>query len=136
VLVGEPPDGGAGGQEFGRVRVGPDKWEVGYELAPEFWGRGLATEGAREAIRFGWARTPLPRIISATAAGHLASRRVMEKCGLVFQGEITFRTARVAWYAIDRPAAQPMGAPPGPRLAHQPLACRKPALGSRSVLPV
>ncbi len=31
-------------------------------------GRGLATEGAREAIRFGWARTTLlPRIISATA---------------------------------------------------------------------
>jgi hypothetical protein len=23
----------------------------------------------------------------------------------VFQGEIAFRTARVAWYAIDRPAA-------------------------------
>lgn len=38
---------------------GPDKWEVGYELAPEFWRRGLATEGAREAIRFGWAQTPL-----------------------------------------------------------------------------
>ena len=83
---------------------GPDKWEVGYELAPEFWGRGLATEGAREAIRFGWDRTPLPRIISATAVGHLASRRVMEKCGLVYQGEIAFRTARVVWYAIDRPS--------------------------------
>jgi RimJ/RimL family protein N-acetyltransferase len=37
---------------------GPDKWEVGYELAPEFWGRGFATEGAREAIRFGWEQTP------------------------------------------------------------------------------
>ncbi len=94
---------------------GPDKWEVGYELAPEFWGRGLATEGAREAIRFGWVRTPLPRIISATAAGHLASRRVMEKCGLMFQGEIAFRTARVAWYAIDRPAELPLptGVQPG-----------------------
>ena len=42
-------------------------------LAPEFWGRGLATEGAREAIRFGWARTPLPRIISATAARNARS---------------------------------------------------------------
>jgi len=82
---------------------GPDKWEVGYELAPEFWGRGLATEGAREAIRFGWASTPLPQIISATAVEHLASRRVMEKCGLLYQGEIAFRTARVVWYAIDRP---------------------------------
>jgi RimJ/RimL family protein N-acetyltransferase len=87
---------------------GPDKWEVGFELAPEYWGRGLATEGATEAIRFAWASTPLPRIISATAAAHRASRHVMEKSGLAFQGEISFRGATVAWYAIDRPAA---GAP-------------------------
>jgi RimJ/RimL family protein N-acetyltransferase len=86
---------------------GPDKWEVGFELAPEHWGRGLATEGAREAIRFGWACTPLARIISATAAGHRASRRVMEKCGLAFQAEMAFRGAKIAWYAIDRPGAQP-----------------------------
>jgi RimJ/RimL family protein N-acetyltransferase len=83
---------------------GPDKWEVGFELTPEYWGRGLATEGARAAIDFGWTRTPLARIISATAAGHRASRRVMEKCGLTFQAETTFRGAQIAWYAIDRPA--------------------------------
>jgi len=88
---------------------GPDKWEVGYELAPEYWGRGLATEGAREAIRFGWQHTPLTRIISATAAGHHASRRVMEKCGLAFQAEMTFRGAQIAWYAIDRPAGRSQG---------------------------
>jgi ribosomal-protein-alanine N-acetyltransferase len=82
---------------------GADTWEIGFELAPEYWGRGLATEGARAAIRFGWAHTPLARIISVTAAGHRASRRVMEKCGLAFQAEVTFRRAQVAWYAIDRP---------------------------------
>ncbi len=82
---------------------GPDKWEVGYELAPEYWGRGLATEGARVAIGFGWAHTPLARIISVTVAGNLASRRVMEKCGLAFQAEVTFRGAHGVWYAIDRP---------------------------------
>jgi predicted acetyltransferase len=86
---------------------------IGFELASAHWGHGLATEGAREAIRFGWARTPLTRIISATAAGHLASRRVMEKCGLAFQAEITFRGAEVAWHAIDRPER---GLPAGPSL--------------------
>lgn len=82
---------------------GPDKWEVGFELAPEYWGQGLATEGAREAIRFGWARTPLTRIISVTAVAHRASRRVMEKCGLTFQAEVRFRETEGVWYAIDRP---------------------------------
>ncbi len=76
---------------------------MAHQHAPEYWGRGLATEGARAAIRFGWARTPLARIISATAAGHRASRRVMEKCGLIFQAETTFRGTPVAWYAVDRP---------------------------------
>jgi ribosomal-protein-alanine N-acetyltransferase len=85
---------------------GPDKWEVGFELAREFWGRGLATEGARAAIRFGWAHTPLARIISVTVVEHLASRRVMEKCGLAFQAEMTFRGHLGVWYAVDRPGDQ------------------------------
>jgi RimJ/RimL family protein N-acetyltransferase len=82
---------------------GEDRWEVGFELAREFWGCGLATEGARRAIRFGWEQTPLERIISVTVPDHLASRRVMEKCGLTFQAEIPWRGTTVVWYAIDRP---------------------------------
>jgi ribosomal-protein-alanine N-acetyltransferase len=84
---------------------GPDKWEVGYELAPEFWGRGLATEGARRAITFAWEQTPLDRIISVTVPDHLASRRVMEKSGMAFQEEIVWRGTTVVWYAIDRPTS-------------------------------
>jgi RimJ/RimL family protein N-acetyltransferase len=99
------------GQWVGRIGLnllrdwpGPDKWEVGFELGPEHWGHGLATEGARAAIGFGWARTSQTRIISITAAGHRASRRVMEKCGLAFQAELAFRGSLIAWYAIDRPS--------------------------------
>jgi RimJ/RimL family protein N-acetyltransferase len=77
---------------------------VGFELAAGYWGRGLATEGGRAAIDFGWAHTPLARIISVTAAGHRASRRVMEKCGLAFQTELAFRGSMITWYAIERPS--------------------------------
>jgi ribosomal-protein-alanine N-acetyltransferase len=82
---------------------GPDEWEVGFELSREFWGRGLATEGARQAIEFARERTPLDRIISVTTPSHLASRRVMEKCGLRFKEETQWRGTTVVWYAIDRP---------------------------------
>jgi Acetyltransferase (GNAT) domain len=44
----------------------------------------------------------LERIISTARADNAASRRVMEKCGLVFQEEFTHKGALVAWYAIDR----------------------------------
>jgi hypothetical protein len=35
-------------------------------------------------------------------ATNAASRRVMEKCGLRFQGELPMGGTVVAWYAIDR----------------------------------
>lgn len=88
----------------------PDKWEVGFEIAPEFWGRGFATEGAREAVRFGFEDAGLTRIISVTVPDHHASRRVMEKAGLTYQGPLDWRGTQVVWYAIDR-APHPTGLP-------------------------
>jgi RimJ/RimL family protein N-acetyltransferase len=55
------------------------------------WGQGLATEGARAALRYGFEVVGLERIISTARADNAASRRVMEKCGLVFQEEFTHR---------------------------------------------
>jgi RimJ/RimL family protein N-acetyltransferase len=80
---------------------GPDKFEVDYELDPAFWGRGLATEGTQAALRYGFVNRSLPRIIGATVPENVASRRVMEKCGLTYQGELRFRNARIVWYALD-----------------------------------
>ena len=82
----------------------PHKWEIGFELDPDFWGRGFAAEGAREGVRAGFEEAGLERIISVTVPEHHASRRVMEKCGLTFRGEREWRETRVVWYAIDRDA--------------------------------
>jgi len=85
-----------------------DKWEVGWELIPEFWGRGLASEGGKTAVDYGFAQAHLRRIISVTVAGNAASRRVMEKVGLTFQGFFAYRDATdVVWYAADNPREKP-----------------------------
>jgi RimJ/RimL family protein N-acetyltransferase len=76
--------------------------EVGWDLHPSVWGQGLATEGARAALGYGFEAVGLERIISTARADNAASRRVMEKCGLAFQEEFTHKGALVAWYAIDR----------------------------------
>ena len=81
---------------------GPHKVEVGWELDPPVWGRGLATEGGRAAVRHGFEVVGMERIISVTRADHAASRRVMEKCGLTFQEQVGHKGALVVWYAIDR----------------------------------
>jgi len=56
--------------------------EVGWRLARHGWGRGYATEGAREALRFGFEECGLEEIFSFTSKGNLSSRHVMEKIGL------------------------------------------------------
>lgn len=53
--------------------------EIGWRLAAKFWGRGLATEGAREALRYGFEELGLTSVVSFTADANLRSRRVMEK---------------------------------------------------------
>ena len=65
-----------------------DKVEVGWVLHPYYWGRGLATEGGRASVRFGLDKIGLGRIISTTFSDHIASRRVMEKCGLTYRGTL------------------------------------------------
>jgi RimJ/RimL family protein N-acetyltransferase len=81
---------------------GPDKIEVGWELHRAWWGRGLATEGALAALRFGFDEHRLPRIISTTVPDNHASWRVMEKIGLTYQGTHVISNTEIAWYAIDR----------------------------------
>jgi RimJ/RimL family protein N-acetyltransferase len=56
--------------------------EVGWRLAAEFWGRGMATEGARAAVRSGFEDLGLEELVSFTSVGNIKSRRVMEKLGM------------------------------------------------------
>ena len=56
--------------------------EIGWRLAAENWGRGLATEGAREMVRYAFEELKLPELVSITAVGNERSRRVMEKLGM------------------------------------------------------
>jgi ribosomal-protein-alanine N-acetyltransferase len=56
--------------------------EVGFLLDKPFWGKGYATEAARASIQLGFERFDLPHIIALVHPENLASRRVIEKCGL------------------------------------------------------
>ncbi|MFI6512186.1 GNAT family N-acetyltransferase [Streptosporangium sp. NPDC050855] len=56
--------------------------EIGWRLGRRFWGRGIATEAARQALRFGFVEVGLDRIISICRVDHSASARVMTKLGM------------------------------------------------------
>lgn len=53
--------------------------EIGWRLASAWWGQGLATEGAREIVRYAFEDLELPQLVSFTMPANVRSRRVMEK---------------------------------------------------------
>ncbi len=57
-----------------------------YLLRKRYWGQGLATEAARELLRFAFGALGLPRIDSGAAFENVASKRVMEKLGMQYLG--------------------------------------------------
>lgn len=60
--------------------------EVGWRLAFDYWGKGLAGEAARGALRVGFERLRLPEIVSFTALRNARSRAVMERLGMLPAG--------------------------------------------------
>ncbi|MEP7157856.1 MAG: GNAT family N-acetyltransferase [Chloroflexota bacterium] len=75
--------------------------EVGWVIVRDLWGQGLATEAGAAALEFGFAAKGLRRIISIAHRENAASQKVMEKLGLVREGETIWRDAPVVWYAIE-----------------------------------
>jgi len=57
--------------------------EIGWRLARRFWGRGYATEAARACLQHGFQGLDLGEILAFTVPENAASRRVMEKIGMV-----------------------------------------------------
>lgn len=57
--------------------------DLGYRLRRVMWGSGYASEGAKRLVDFGFSELGLARIVADAMAVNLASRRVMERAGLV-----------------------------------------------------
>jgi len=77
--------------------------EIGWWLARSHWGRGLATEAARAALRDGFERAGLQRIVAVAHPANLASRHVMEKLGMRYERDTQHKGIDVVLYAILAP---------------------------------
>ncbi len=69
--------------------------EIGWRLAADQWGKGLATEAAQAALAFGFERAGsarLDRIVSIHQVGNEASGRIMEKLGMRLERETVHPT--------------------------------------------
>ena len=82
--------------------VTPEADEVGWVIAADRWGHGLASEAAAAAIDDAFDRVALTRIVSFTLPENVASRRVMERCGLSYRGVTDWKGREHVWYDVRR----------------------------------
>jgi ribosomal-protein-alanine N-acetyltransferase len=78
--------------------------ELLYMLARQQWGKGLATEAVTASLRYGFEELGLDRIIAVAVPENMASRHVMEKVGMQYQGIAFYYNSDLACYAIRRKA--------------------------------
>lgn len=82
--------------------------EIIYAVARHRWGEGIATEAVAAVIRFGFMDLDLNRIEARCLPEHVASRRVMVKLGMSFEGVLRQhvlmkgRFVDLAMYAVLR----------------------------------
>ena len=81
---------------------GADEIELAYAVRFDHWGKGLASEMSRAALKFGFEEVHLDRIVALTLPHNAGSRAVMEKCGFVFQRDIVHAGLPHVLYRLSR----------------------------------
>jgi len=85
-----------------QVDVGYDaglEADIGYELNPAFWGRGLTTEAVQRIVDFGFQELELHRIWAFCLGANERSWRLMERIGMQREGALRKNLiVREHWY--------------------------------------
>src|ERR1700737_4699909 len=96
------------GRLVGRVGYSnPAGWpgfELGWTIAPEYQGRGFATEAARLLLPYAFEVLDQSHVLSLIHPDNAPSRRVAEKLGETIEGETEVMTMPVLIYGISRDA--------------------------------
>lgn len=81
---------------------GQQEIEIGYMLAKEYWGQGLATEAACASRDYGFGKVGCDRLISLIGPGNIASQKVAIKVGLKYEKDATMWEKIIRVYAIHK----------------------------------
>lgn len=80
--------------------------EVGFLLDKPFWGQGFATEAARVSLQFGFEHFDFDHLIALVHPENLASRRVIQKCGMLPLETIHLWGIDLLRHSLGRPERQ------------------------------
>lgn len=71
---------------FTKIYPSHNSAEIGYVLNPEYHKQGIGYEAAKRIVDFGFNELELHRIEARFMKGNTASKRLMEKLGMTFEG--------------------------------------------------
>jgi RimJ/RimL family protein N-acetyltransferase len=101
------------GAFVGRVGfIDPPGWpgfELGWALAPPFWGQGLAFEAAEAALEHAFLILGRDHVISLIHPNNTRSLRLAKRLGEKFERTVDFFGDEVGVYGIDRAAWEAAG---------------------------
>jgi RimJ/RimL family protein N-acetyltransferase len=84
--IGDGPNGDLVGLCGVVVPRGAEEGEIWYLLHPDSWGKGIATEAARQLLGLGFGELGLHRLWANCLPENPASARVLEKAGMRKEG--------------------------------------------------
>ncbi len=80
---------------------GQEEIEIGYLLAKEYWGMGLATEAACISRDYGFEKLQANRLISLIYPDNIASQKVAKKVGLTYEKDTCMWNKTVRIYEMS-----------------------------------
>jgi RimJ/RimL family protein N-acetyltransferase len=86
--------------------------ELAYAIGKAFWGQGYTSEAAHASLRYGFETVGLDEIIALAYPENIASQRVMQKCGMTYEGLTDqYRNLTGVLYRLKREEFVPGDAP-------------------------
>lgn len=76
--------------------------EIGYAIEKGHWGKGFATEAATAFMRYAFEELNAEKLVAVARPENAASRRVMEKLGMIYVRTGEFYKQTLVQYAVNK----------------------------------
>ena len=87
------------GLKYGELE---NETDIGFRFFEEDWNKGYATESAAACLKYGFDVLKLNRIIGRAMKENVASIKVLEKIGLVYETDCIFENKKAVVYKIEK----------------------------------
>lgn len=84
------------------LRTNTKFYDLGYRLRRKYWGQGIATETARESLKYGFNQMDLEEISAHAYVDNAASNKIIRNVGFSYIDTFPYYNTIVNWYTLKR----------------------------------